>query len=153
MSSSQVAGLRSGEIKAAMRTEHRDIQKWVKRNYGQKYQVAAEVDKQNYLPDRERHWYQPDVILRDGNDEIRYIIEIENDPVRKALVGASILADYSVHELKQETRPRLIFVVYAEQGIKQILNFVEKLAIAKQYCSHLGNIEIYSEREFKALQL
>jgi hypothetical protein len=136
-----------------MRTEHRDIQQWIKRKYGHKYHVAAEVDKQNYLPDRERHWYQPDVILRDGNDEIRHMIEIENDPVRKALVGASILADYSVRELEQEIRPRLIFVVYTEQGIKQIPNFVEKLTIAKRYCSSLGDIEIYSEEDFRALQL
>ncbi len=136
-----------------MRTEHRDIQEWIKRKHGHKYHVAAEVDRQNYLPDKERHWYQPDVILRDGSNEIRYIIEIENDPVRKALVGASILADYSLRELQQENRPRLIFVVYTEQGIRQIPNFVEKLKIAKQYCTYLGEIEIYSEKEFKALHL
>jgi hypothetical protein len=129
------------------------IQQWIKQKYGHKYHVTAEVDKQNYLPDVKRHWYQPDVILRDGSNEIRYIIEIENDPVRKALVGASILADCSVRELKQETRPCLIFVVYTEQGIKHIPNFIEKLAIAKQYCSCLGGIEIYSEKEFKALLL
>jgi hypothetical protein len=136
-----------------MRTEHREIQQWIKRMYGHRYHVAAEIDRQNHLPDREQHWYQPDVILRDGNGEIRYIIEIENDPVRKALVGASILADYSMRALKQEARPRLIFVVYTEQGVKQIPNFKEKLAIAKQYCLHLGDIEIYSEKEFKTLQL
>jgi len=136
-----------------MRPEHREIQQWINRKCGHKYHVAVEIDRQNYLPDRERHWYQPDVILRDDNGEIRYIIEIENDPVRKALVGASILADYSMCELKQEARTRLIFVVYTEQGIKQIPNFKEKLAIAKQYCLHLGDIEIYSEKEFKTLQL
>lgn len=136
-----------------MRTEHRDIQQWVKQKYGHKYHVAAEIDRRNYLPDKERHWYQPDVILRNGSDEIKYIIEIENDPVRKALIGASILADYSVRELKQETLPRLIFVVYTEQGIKQIPNFLEKLAIARKYCLFLGGIGIYSEKEFKALQL
>lgn len=136
-----------------MRTEHRDIQKWIKQKYGHKYQVAVEIDRKNYLPDKERHWYQPDVILRDGHNEVRYIIEIENDPVRKALVGASILADYSMRALKQRAKPRLIFVVYTEQGIKQIPNFREKLAIAKQYCLYLGNIEIYSEEEFKDLRL
>jgi hypothetical protein len=136
-----------------MKTEHRDIQQWMKQNYRDKYHVAVEIDNQNYLPDKDRHWYQPDVIFRDGNNEIRYIIEVENDPVRKALVGASVLADYSVRESKQKTRPRLIFVIYSEQGVKQITNFKEKLTIAKQYCSYLDKIEIYSEKEFKTLQL
>ncbi|MCS7198668.1 MAG: hypothetical protein NZ930_08395, partial [Candidatus Bipolaricaulota bacterium] len=69
----------------------------------------------------------------------RYIIEIENEPVRKALIGASILADYSIRELQPEVRPRLIFVVYTEQGIKQISNFREKLTIAKQYRDLFGD--------------
>lgn len=136
-----------------MRTEHRDIQHWIKQQYGCIYHIAAEVDQQNYLPDRQRHWYQPDVIVRDASGEIRYIIEVENDPVRKALVGASILADYSIGALEQHFKPRLIFVVYTEQGIRQIRNFKEKLSIAKQYCSRLGDIEIYSEKDFKILQL
>ena len=136
-----------------MRTEHREIQAWIEKKYGPLYRVSAEVDKKNYLPYRERHWYQPDVILRDAIGGIRYIIEIESDPVRKALIGAAILADYSIDELKQTIRPRLIFVVYAEKGIKQIPNFIAKLEIAKKYCVHLGNIEIYSEVDFKKLQL
>jgi hypothetical protein len=136
-----------------MRTEHRAIQRWIKLHHRSTYRVAAEIDQQNYLPDRERHWYQPDVIMRDGKGEIKYIIEVENDPVRKTLVGASILADYSIGELKQKTKPRLIFVVYTEQGIRQIPNFKEKLKIAKHYCSHLEDIKIYSEKDFKALRL
>jgi len=129
------------------------MQKWLKQKYGHQYRIAAEIDHQNYLPDRKRHWYQPDVIFRDDNNEIKYIIEVENDPVRKALIGASILADCSMRDVKQVIRPRLIFVVYTEQGVKQIPNFKEKLAIAKQYCSNLIGIDIYSEKEFKALQL
>jgi hypothetical protein len=133
-----------------MRTEHRDIQQWIKRQHGRTYHVVAEIDQQNYLPDHERHLYQPDVILRDADGEIKYIIEVENDPVRKALVGASILADHSIGELKQQSKPRLIFVVYTAQGIRQIPNFIEKLNIAKPYCSRIDNIEIYSEKDFKA---
>ena len=136
-----------------MRTEHRDIQHWIKEHYGSKYKVEVEIDKRNYLPDRERHWYQPDVILRDGQGEIKYIIEVESDPVRKVLVGASILANHSIAELGQQTRPQLIFVVYSEQGIRQIPNFIEKLKIAKKYCTHLENIEICSKADFKELQL
>ncbi len=63
------------------------------------------------------------------------------------------MADYSLRELQQKAKPRLIFVVYTELGIKQIPNFREKLAIAKYYCSYLDDIEIYSEVEFKVLHL
>ena len=92
------------------------------------------------------------MILWDKLGEIKYIVEVENDPVRKVIVGASILADYSVAEL-QQTTSRLIFVVYSEKGIKQIHNFIKKLDIAKKYCPHLENIEIYSEADFKKLSL
>ncbi len=142
-----------GSAKEIMRTEHRDIQQLIKRKYEKTYHVAAEADQKNILPDPNRHWYQPDVILWDANGEIRYVIEVENDPVRKALIGASILADYSIGELNQQTKTRLIFVVCTEQGIRQIRDFKEKLNIAKLYCSHLDNIEIYSETDFKALHL
>jgi hypothetical protein len=136
-----------------MRAEHRNIQKWIKARYGNKYDVEAEIDGQNYLPDRVRHWYQPDVVLRNSRGEIKYVIEVENDPMRKALVGASVLADCSVAELKQRNRPRLIFIVYNQIGIKQIPNFKRKLKITKKYYSHLKSIRIYSELDFKALQL
>jgi len=136
-----------------MLEKHKDIQLWIKKYYGRKYKVEVEIDGQNYLPDRQRHWYQPDVILRGKNGEIKYIIEVENDPVRKALVGASILADYSIAELVQQTKPRLVFVVYAKKGIGQISNFNEKLKIAKKYCANLKNIEVYPELDFKRLKL
>lgn len=136
-----------------MREEHRRIQEWVKENYAQTYRVESEVDQQNHLPDRQRHWYQPDIVLRNGEGEIKYIIEVENDPVRKALVGACILADYSIAALGQRCKPALLFVVYTEQGIRQIPNFIDKLQIAKQYCPHLERIEIYSEADFKRLRL
>lgn len=136
-----------------MRREHRDIQTWIHDRYHDTYNVAVEIHGKNTLPDRQRHWYQPDVVLRGSGGQIAHIIEIENDPVRKALVGASILADRSVAELKQTTKPRLIFVVYSEDGIRQLHNFVEKIGIAREYCTHLRDIEIYSEVDFKALAL
>lgn len=136
-----------------MKQEHRDLQQWVKDRFASKYQVEAEIDGQIRLPDKERHWYQPDVVVRDSAGEIKYIIEVENDPMRKQLVGASILADASVKELNQKSKPKLIFVVYAEQGIKQMQNFKAKLEIAKQYCDYLEDVEIYSKDEFEELTL
>jgi hypothetical protein len=134
-----------------MKNKHRNIQEWIKETYSQKYNVFAEIDKQNKLPDQQGHWYQPDLIMYNEGKDICYIIEIENDPVRKALVGASLLADASICELKQIKIPKLIFIVYSKEGLRQIPNFVEKLNIAKRYCQNLSSIEIYSENEFKML--
>jgi len=136
-----------------MRPEHREIQQWIKDRYSHVYEVAIEIDRQNYLPDKERHLYQPDVIVYDKKGRIKYIIEVENDPMRKALVGACILADYSIAELKQRLKPKLIFVVYNEKGIRQMHNFTAKIIIAKEYCLYLRNIEIYSENDFKKMQI
>jgi hypothetical protein len=101
-----------------VREEHKDIQKEVKEKYNQKYDVYIEVIGQNCLPDRQSHVYQPDIILKKkDSNEIAFIIEVENDPMRKALVGASILADYCVGQLKQTEKPILVFVVYTPEGI------------------------------------
>lgn len=136
-----------------MKQEHKDIQQWIKEKYSSPYQVCAEIDGQNRLPDKERHWYQPDVLIKDSSGEITYIIEVENDPMRKNLVGASILADASIKELNQKTKPWMIFIVYTDQGIRQMQNFKDKLDIVKPYCTNLANIEVYSEIEFKGTGL
>lgn len=132
-----------------MRNEHRDIQEWIKKAYGRNGTVHAEVDAQNRLPDRERHWYQPDVIIKDRKGDIAFIVEVENDPMRKALVGAAILADASVAALRQRRKPELMFVVYLPEGIRQIPNFKAKVDIVKRYCRNLARIHVLSEAEFK----
>lgn len=132
-----------------MRNEHKDIQKWIFEKYSSKYDVLTEIHKQNRLPDRKRHWYQPDVIMKNSKGEIEYIIEVENDPVRKAIVGASILADASIKEINQKTKPTLVFIIYLPDGIKQIHNFENKLIIVRPYCNNLKEINVYSEEEFK----
>ena len=133
-----------------MKSEHKKIQKWVKSKYSKKFDVCAEaIDGKNRLPNKEKHVYQPDVVLkRKKSGDIAYIIEVENDPVRKALVGASILADCSVRFF-QKTKPILIFVIYSKDGIKAISNFEEKLKIAKEYCPKLKDICVYCINDFK----
>jgi len=133
-----------------MRDEHKRIQHWIKKAYAHCGAVSAEVDAQNRLPDRKRHWYQPDVVVRDRSGQIALIVEVENDPMRKVIVGASILADVSIAGTGQVKRPRLIFVVYMRQGIRQIPNFRDKANLALPYCKHLRSIEVVSEKEFKA---
>ncbi len=136
-----------------MRGEHRSIQSWISSRYASIYNVEAEINAQNRLPDKIRHWYQPDVILRDRGGDIKYIIEVECDPVRKAIVGASVLADACLQEIGQKDKAKLLFVIYGEDGIKQIANFREKIRIAKPYCKHLEDIQVLSVEEFESLQL
>lgn len=136
-----------------MRHEHRDIQSWIAQRYESRFKVAVEVTAQNRLPDHKSHWYQPDVILRGLKGQIRYIIEVENDPTRKSIVGACILADASIKALGQSVKPKLIFVVYSSEGIRQIANFVAKVEIVKPYCKCLGSINVHAVEDFKRLEL
>lgn len=136
-----------------MRSQHRSIQSWIVRRYRNKYDVGAEIYAQNRLPDDERHWYQPDVVLRNRKGEIEYIIEVENDPMRKAIVGASVLADACIKQLRQRKKPTLLFVVYMKQGIRQIANFDQKIELVKPYCQSLKDITVQSVQDFKRLRL
>ncbi len=102
-----------------MRTEHRDIQEWIKQKYEHRYRVAVEIDGQNYLTDIE-NGIGINQMLYCGITVVRLATLLKSKmlPFGKALLGASILADYSIRELQQKAKPRLIFVVYNEQGIE-----------------------------------
>jgi hypothetical protein len=104
----------------------------------------------NYLPDKVRHWYQPDVVLKSLTEpnDVRYIIEVECDPVRKAIVGACLLADCSVEEM-QDAAAGLIFIIYSEKGNEQIDDFKNKVEIIRDRCPHLSSIQIVTDEEFK----
>ncbi len=135
-----------------MRQEHRDIQEWIKRKYADQFEVLAEeIDGQNCLPDRKNgHWYQPDVILRErtGKKEVRYIIEVENDPMRKVIAGACLLADCSLEKM-QRAKAKLIFIVYSKDGKQQIENFRNKVNFVQHRLPHLSSISVLTEDEFK----
>ena len=136
-----------------MKPEHRDIQAWIRDKYSDKYKVQIEIESKNRLPNSGTDWYQPDVVIRDNSEDIKYIIEIEGDPVRKSLVGASILADASIARLKQKIKPKLIFVIYDQKGIKQIHNFLIRTKIVLSYCVNIDDILIRTEDDFKRMNL
>ena len=79
---------------------HKDMQAEVADDIRTIFNAPDRATADAYLIVR-RDWYQPDVIMFDNNGEIKYIIEVENDPVRKALVGASILANHSLVNLNR----------------------------------------------------
>lgn len=134
-----------------MTEEHKKIQLWMKERYSKRYIVEAEIDKQNKLPDANRDWYRPDVVIKNSSEKIKYIIEVENDPTRKAIVGAVILADASLNALNQ--KGKLYFVIYNSKGIRQIPNFKSKIEIAKKYCKSLHEVNIVSYSEFQKVDL
>jgi hypothetical protein len=129
---------------------HRDIQEWIEKNYSARFRVLSEgKGRMNFLPDKDRHWYQPDVILRSLShpNDIRYIIEVENDPMRKAIVGACLLADCSLEQM-QDATAGLIFIIYSENGKKQISNFKDKVEVIRDRCPHLSSIQIVTREDF-----
>jgi hypothetical protein len=130
-----------------MKQEHKNVQCWIKKTYSGKYIIEAEVDEQNKLPDAARQWYQPDVIMRNKNGGIKYIIEVASKPTQKAIVGASILADASLKALNETAR--LYFVICHQDGIRRIQNYQVRAKIAKQYCRNIEEIKVMSFEEFK----
>jgi hypothetical protein len=136
-----------------MRKEHKDIQHWIIDKYAKYFVVNAEVNGQNRLPNKELHWYQPDVLLKSKTGNIEFIIEVENDPTRKAIVGASILADATIKALNNILKPILMFVVYTKEGIHQIDNFKSKIDIVLPYCTNLKSIKVFAINEFKKTNL
>lgn len=113
------------------------IQKWIKSKYDSKYHVLAEAveHKRNYILYNDKRLYYPDVLLKDCNGNIIYIIEVEvgskTTTIRKSVVGATILADYCIG----------------------ILNIKKRVDIAKSYCSNLNQVKVYLWDNFQQLTL
>ena len=134
-----------------MLTQHRGIPQWIRKKYSGQFKVFAEgKGNTNYLPDKIRHWYQPDVILKSGSapNDILYIIEVECDPVRKAVVGACLLADCSIEEVRA-AKAGLIFIIYSKNGKKQIDNFRAKIEVIRHRLPHLSSIHVVTDEDFK----
>ncbi len=134
-----------------MLREHREIQEWIKRKYGDRFEVLAEIDHQNCLPDRKNgHWYQPDVILKEQNGakDVRYIIEVENDPMRKVIAGACLLADCCLEKM-QKAKAELLFIVFSKNGKQQIKSFRNKVDFVRHRLPHLSSIQVVTDKEFK----
>lgn len=139
-----------------MSTDHKGLQHWMKESYQGTYDVSAEAtDGRNHLPNRPASCYEPDVIIRDQHGEIRFVVEVEASGtiVRKSVVGAAILADYSIGVLPQNTKPTLYFVVCSDQAKKCIGRIRDRIRIARQYCANLADIVVCTDTEFMHLRL
>jgi len=85
------------------------------------------LPKQN----RPESLYQPDAVaFKKGTGEIKLIIELETSAVRKSIMGAAILAQICVREMKQNSKPKLIFVLKNksdQEGIRKLNVRLEKM--------------------------
>jgi hypothetical protein len=137
-----------------MSPAHRTIQLLAKKRLADSgFSVRAETeDGKNRLPDSDTHWYEPDVVARDQRGSISYIVEVEGDPVRKALVGAMVLADKTIAAMKQAAKPTLYFVIHHPNGLRQIENFRSKVELTREYCRHLANVQVITGDELARLR-
>jgi len=114
--------------------------------FSDKYTVLTSSGKQETdLPRKtKQRLYRPDIILRDKkSDSIKYIIEIETDPVRKSIVGACILADYCMGIDQPEEKPKLLFIIgnkfteSGRKGLRQLLHFQRRGEVAEKYVRNI----------------
>jgi hypothetical protein len=87
--------------------------------------------------------YRPDILVRDEDGQIAWIVEVETSDAGKAVAGTAILADICMGmektESKQRENPRLLFVFYnpsanlelAKKRLKPLENRIKNVKIVK----------------------
>ena len=71
--------------------------------------------KENNLPTgagRNEAIYRPDIIVRNSDGEIVWLVEVETSEGGKAVAGAAILADITMQKMSVRNKPKLMFVFY-----------------------------------------
>ena len=96
--------------------------------------------RNNNLPSsakRDESIYRPDLIIRNRDDQIIYLVEVETSEGGKAVVGAAILADICMKKMGVNNKPKLLFVFYkpesnlklAEKRLKELKNRVSYIQL------------------------
>lgn len=75
--------------------------------------------------------YEPDVVIR-VNGKITHIVEVETDPIRKALVGGACTCAYFVKKYLLGEKPKLYFAI-GEKGSKYIDKFQARNKILDEF--------------------
>lgn len=81
--------------------------------------------------------YEPDIVIK-VNGKITHIIEVETDPVRKALVGGACTAAYFIDKHFKDLKPRLYFAV-GRKDIKyqQLEKQQARLHVINRWCKDI----------------
>ncbi len=128
-------------------TKHKDAQNELaekfRKKLGDEDKVSTKgnnlpISPQKGKPTRKEAVYRPDIIVRDNEENIRYIVEVEtSDRGGKTVAGAAILADYCIdkHMQSSNNKPQLLFVILegnlelAKKRISAIENWIRHLKI------------------------
>lgn len=133
-----------------MSSNHSKYLKWIKEKY-------PHAKSENIpLPGFKEDSYNPDVILESKRGDKRFIIEVGVKPTRISIVGASILADFSIGKSMGNVRKAgttLIFVILSKKGESQIQHYKARAEVAKKYCKNLKDIKILLKEEFETKSL
>ena len=111
------------------------------------------ISKKSDLPDvfkEDTFSYEPDVvILVDG--KITHIIEVETDPVRKALVGGACTCAYFVKKTLSNYKPKLYYAI-GDKGSKYLYNFQARKKILEEFFKmYFSDIQIDSLQQILEL--
>jgi hypothetical protein len=71
--------------------------------------------------------YRPDIIVRNHDNQIAWLFEVETSEAGKAVAGAAILADICMEKMNVKSKPKLLFVFYRS---KSNLKLAEKRLLA-----------------------
>ena len=64
--------------------------------------------------------YRPDIIVRNREGQIVWLVEVETSEGGKAVAGAAILADICMEKMNIKSRPKLLFVFYRSSTKPQL---------------------------------
>ena len=133
------------------------IIKKIEQKFKSKYKIISSYrqGKENGLPVKTKEKiYFPDLILKDKKSGIiKHIIEVETDPVRKSIVGASILADYCIGLDQPRKKIRLSFIIGNKEtksgrsGLKQLPDFQKRKSIIEKYLKNIYKVNIDIEEK------
>jgi hypothetical protein len=98
-------------------SDHNEVVERISKHFEKKgFQVQT---RENNLPTgggRNDALYRPDIIVRNREDQIVWLVEVETSEGGKAVAGAAILADICMEKMNVKGRPKLLFVFYRPES-------------------------------------
>src|SRR3990170_2911318 len=112
------------------------------------------ITQKHELPDvfRETTFfsYEPDVVIL-VDDKITHVVEVETDPVRKALVGGACTCAYFTKKNLSNEKPKLYFAI-GERGSEQLAKFQARKKILDEFFKEIFS-DIRIESQGRVLEL
>jgi len=111
------------------------------------------ISKKSELPNvfkEEAFFYEPDVVIL-VDKKITHVVEVETDPVRKALVGGACTCAYFVKKNLSNVKPKLYFAI-GDKGLNQLHRFQARKKILEDFFKmYFSDIQIDSQQQILEL--